>query len=206
VAAALSAPDADSNPSARDALRKLKADVLGAAPPPARAGEVELLMPAEVVVHADEWADVQQQRQSLSIPAAPETHARAHLAIAQAYAAIAAKEREAALALIEQHGLRTQFITELDDLRQTFERELTREQQLAAAWRQAATDVVDDSRRAALIAYLLREGAVNKSGYGELCGVAPATASKHLAMLTERGLLVQLGKGPATRYELPPPA
>ena len=92
---------------------------------------------------------------------------------------------------------------ELDALRQTFERELTREQQLAAAWKQAAADLVDDARRAALIAHLLKDGAVNKSAYGDLCGVAPATASKHLGLLMERGLLVQRGKGPATRYELP---
>ena len=44
---------------------------------------------------------------------------------------------------------------------------------------------------------------MNKSAYGDLCGVAPATASKHLGLLAERGLLVQRGKGPATRYELP---
>lgn len=203
VAMAASAPDSDSNPALRDALRKLKADILGAAPPPARAGETEVLMSAEAVVHAVEWTDVQVQRQCLSIPADPGTHAKAHLAIAQAYAAIAAKEREAALALIEKHGLKTQFIVELDSLRQTFERELTREQQIAAAWKQSAADLVDDARRATLIAHLLRAGAINKSAYGELCGVAPATASKHLGLLAERGLLVQRGKGPATRYELP---
>jgi len=63
--------------------------------------------------------------------------------------------------------------------------------------------VVDDTRRALLIAHLVREGSINKSGYTELCCVSPATASKHLGLLMERGLLVQLGKGPSTRYELP---
>jgi Fic family protein len=38
--------------------------------------------------------------------------------------------------------------------------------------------------------------------YAELCGVSPATASKHLSTLTERGLLRQTGKGPSTRYLL----
>ncbi len=204
VAAALALPESVGSAAMRDATRRLKAEVLGTAPPVASAGyRDDTLLPAETAVHAEAWTEVQQHRQSLSIPAPPQTHALAHLAIARAYTAIAAKEREAALALIEQHGLRAQFVAELDALRQTFERELTREQQLAAAWKQAAADLVDDSRRAALIAHLLRDGAVNKSAYGELCGVAPATASKHLGQLTERGLLVQLGKGPATRYALP---
>jgi len=203
AAAALASAEADGNAAHRDAVRRLKADVLGAAHVPERSGETEVLTPAEAVVHADEWAEVQRQRQSLSIPAQPEVHARAHLAIAQAYTAIAAKEREAALALVEHNGLRARFVAELDSLRQTFERELTREQQLAAAWQQTSADVVGDTHRATLIAHLLRDGSVNKSAYGELCGVAPATASKHLGLLTERGLLVQRGKGPATRYELP---
>ena len=200
---ALAAPDTESTTVARDATRRLKAEVLGTTSPSERTENLSRLQPAEMAVHAGEWADVEQQRQALSIPAAPEVHARAHLAIAHAYTAIAAKEREAALALIDKHGLREHFVAELDALRQTFERELTREQQLAAAWQQTAADLVDDSRRAALIAHLLKDGAVNKSAYGDLCGVAPATASKHLGLLAERGLLVQRGKGPATRYELP---
>lgn len=203
VAAELATPESDTPAVLRDAVRRLKAQVLGATPPEARAEFTQSLLPAELTVHGTEWAEVQQQRQALSIPAPPDVHARAHLAIARAYTAIAAKEREAALALIHRHGLRDRFVAELDALRQTFERELTREQQLAATWKQAAPDLVDDSRRAALIAQLLKEGAVNKSAYGEICGVAPATASKHLGLLAERGLLVQRGKGPATRYELP---
>ena len=49
----------------------------------------------------------------------------------------------------------------------------------------------------------MASGYVNKSGYAELCALSPATASKHLGTLAERGLLVQTGKGPATRYMLP---
>jgi Fic family protein len=55
-----------------------------------------------------------------------------------------------------------------------------------------------------VLAHVLRTGSINKSAYGELCAVSPATASKHLGLLAERGLLVQIGKGPATRYLLPP--
>lgn len=202
VRAALDMPDSESGPSAKDAVRKLKSEVLGVAPPPASPDQADRLLPAERAAHADLWAELQRQRAVLGEPAAPEVHAHAHLAIARAYAAIAARERDAAVALAERHGLSGGFVAELDALRRSFERELTREQQLAAAWKAAAADLLDDERRAALIAHLLREGAVNKSGYGGLAGVAPATASKHLGLLAERGLLVQRGKGPATRYEL----
>lgn len=198
VAAALAGAGHEGNPAALDAVRQLKPTLLNEA----RDAEPDRLLPGEAAVHFDEMAEVQRQRQLLSVPGEPAAHARAHLAIARAYAAIANKEREAARALVDKHGLGAEFVAELDALRQTFERELTREQQLGAQWQQAAADLVDDAHRAALIAHLLREGAVNKSGYGELRGVAPATASKHLALLAERGLLVQRGKGPATRYEL----
>lgn len=49
----------------------------------------------------------------------------------------------------------------------------------------------------------MADGTLNKSRYAELCGLSPATASKHLGLLTERGLLQQTGKGPSTRYTLP---
>ena len=91
----------------------------------------------------------------------------------------------------------------VDALRRTFERELTREQKLAGAWREATADLLNPQRCSAVLAQLLAEGSLNKSGYAQLCALSPATASKHLVTLAERGLLVQSGKGPATRYTLP---
>jgi tetratricopeptide (TPR) repeat protein len=198
VESALADVGAGTSPAAVEAIRALKANVLAARVP----AQPDRMLPSESAAHFDEMLEVRRQRALLSVPGEAETHARAHLAIARAYMDIATKEREAARALVAKAGLQPQFVAEFDALRLAFERELTREQQLAAAWKQAAGDLVDDGRRAALIAHLLREGAVNKSGYGELCGVAPATASKHLGLLAERGLLVQRGKGPSTRYEL----
>ena len=113
------------------------------------------------------------------------------------------KEREAALALVERHALGDGFGAEFDALRRTFERELTREQKLAGAWREATADLLNPQRCSAVLAQLLAEGSLNKSGYAQLCALSPATASKHLVTLAERGLLVQSGKGPATRYTLP---
>lgn len=197
------------SPSARDqsyleVTRKLKSDILGA---PAQTPSYDRLLPDEFAAHFEQMLQVQQHRGVLALPSAPETHARSRLAIARAYLAIAAKEREAALALIRRHGLENRFADDLAGLRDTFNRDLAREEQLDALWRTQANDLLrDDQRRAALLAQLLREGSVNKSGYASLCGLGPATASKHLGALAERGLLVQSGKGPSTRYRLPPSA
>ncbi len=199
VTAVLAAADAHSSPGVVVAARKLKSTILETA----QEAPAEGLLSGDTAMYADELLQVQQQRQILAVPADPEPHARAHLAIARAYLSIAAKEREAALVLVQRAGVRDKYEVEFAQLQQTFERGLTHEQQLAKHWKQQADDVLDDTRRAALIAHLQREGAVNKSRYAEIGAVSPATASKHLAMLTERGLLVQQGKGPSTRYVLP---
>lgn len=189
----------DSDPAHSEAARKLKAEILGPSADRAR----DRLLPREAASHYAEIADVERQRELLALPHAPQEHVRAHLAIARAYLAIAMKEREAALALIERHALGDGFAAELDALRRTFDRELTREQKLAAVWREATADLLNAQRCGAVLGQLLEAGSLNKSGYAELCALSPATASKHLVTLAERGLLVQTGKGPATRYTLP---
>lgn len=196
----LRAPLTTLTPSLIEEARGLKAHVLGRQPE----RSIDQLLDAESAAHLPEMSEVKRQRLALTTAgddAAAQVQAR--LGITRAYLAIAAKEREAARTLIERHALQPRFQGALDALRQTFERELSREEQLAGAWKQAAADVLDDARRATLVAHLLREGSVNKSTYVELCSVAPATASKHLVALAERGLLAQRGKGPSTRYELP---
>lgn len=198
VQAVVDAPSTEGSPAIVEAARRLKATALGAA----NAAPPDRLLTGEAAAHADETAEIDRQRQRLAIPGDPAEHASAHLAIARAYAAIAAQEREAARALIEREGLQERFRDEFSALHRTFERELTREQQLVASWKPSTGDLLDDARRAALISHLLREGSISKSGYGEICKVSPATASKHLVALAERGLLAQRGKGPTTRYEL----
>ena len=199
VEAVLGAGPSESSPAGIEAARSLKATVLGQSPSPLRIDCCQANRPRI----CDETNEIDRQRKRLAIPGDPAEHAHAHLAIAHAYAAIAAQEREAARTLVEREGLHDRFRDDFDELRRTFERTLTREEQLAASWKPGTGDVLDDARRAALIAHLLREGSINKSGYGEVCAVSPATASKHLVTLAERGLLVQRGKGPSTRYELP---
>lgn len=189
----------DSDPTHTEAARKLKTEILG----PSADRMRDRLLPREAAAHYAEIAEVQHQRELLALPGAPAEHVRAHLAIARAYLAIAMKEREAALALIGRHALGDGFSDEMDALRRTFERELTREQKLAAAWREASADLINAQRCGAVLARLLEAGSLNKSGYAQLCELSPATASKHLVTLAERGLLVQTGRGPATRYTLP---
>ena len=201
VAEVLAASGSESIRNVVESVRGLKTEILGHRNAPEDGNR---LLPGEDAAHFDEMAEVHRQRLTLSVPGDPEAHARAHLRIARAYLAISTQEREAARALIDQHGLQAQFTAELAALQQTFQRELTREQQLAAAWKRSAADLVGDAQRLDLIAHLLREGALHKRGYAERCGVSPATASKHLGLLADRGLLVQRGKGPSTRYELPP--
>jgi len=191
-------PAAERTPSLTETARNLKAETLGTQPEKS----ADRLLSGEAAEHLVEMAEVQRQRELLAATDDPEQRARAHLAIANAYVAISVKEREAARALVESHKLGDTFLAELGQLRETFDRELTREQRLLASWKQRGADLLDDARRGVLVESLLREGSVNKSAFAQLCGVSPATASKHLTTLAQRGLLQQTGRGPSTRYLL----
>ncbi|BCX05207.1 MAG: hypothetical protein KatS3mg053_3145 [Candidatus Roseilinea sp.] len=199
VQAALEAWPHESD-SAHIALTKnLKQEILGESQPRI----YDRFLPQEAAAHYAEMAEIERQRATLAAPGEPEAHVRAHLAIANAYLAISVKEREAALALIEKHGLGDRFANEFERLRATFEQTLTREQKLKAEWKAKAGDLLNDARRAAVLRHLLERRAINKSAYAELCGVGPATASKHLVHLAALGLLKQIGRGPSTHYVLP---
>jgi tetratricopeptide (TPR) repeat protein len=192
------------SPSEKDAYfqeagPQLKREILG----PTDGHVHERLWPEELAAHFEEMAEVQRQRTTLALPALPRERIRAHLSIANAYLAISAKEREAALALIREHELGAEFDPEIDALRMTFSRELTREKALLAQWKQKTYGVLTDERANVVLKAVLEGGSINKSGYASLCQVGLATASKHLGTLAERGLLVQMGKGPSTRYVLP---
>jgi tetratricopeptide (TPR) repeat protein len=203
--AVLQAPISESSPGLVELTRRLKAEILGGASATQDqvAGQAkDRLIPQESAVHFDQMSDISHHRAALAVPLAPEAHVRARLAIAHAYMTIAVKEREAAQALMQRHGLAERFTAEMAALRHTHDRELSREQMLATQWRPRVEDLLNESRCLALVAHLLRDGSINKSAYAELCGVSPATASKHLMLLAERGLLQQTGKGPSTRYRL----
>jgi tetratricopeptide (TPR) repeat protein len=199
AAAALTVWPYASDPTYAEATKKLKGEILGKHVDHA----ADRLAPQEAVLYPSELAEVQQQREVLAVPSPPEPHVRAHLRIAAAYLMVAMKERAAATALMERHGLTQRFVTDIAALQTTFERELTQEQKLRRQWAEQAGDLLSAERCSAVLARLISTGAVNKSSYAELCALSPATASKHLGTLTQRGLLTQTGNGPSTRYVLP---
>ena len=200
TAAALASWPDSGDPAAAEATRALKGEILG----PREQRFVDRLLPAEFAAHFGEMSAVQRHRAALALPLDPADTVASHLAIARAYLEIAVKEREAAVALIQKHSLGARFDAELAGLHSSFERERSREQHLASSWREASAGLLAPERCDALLQHLLQQGSINKSGYAGLCGVGLATASKHLGQLTGRGLLVQTGKGPSTRYGLPP--
>lgn len=133
---------------------------------------------------------------------------RASLKIARAYTAIAVKEREAAIAMIRAasdgggDGDATTWEPELAAIKRTFDDALSEEERIASRWRTVAGLPAPDAQIAALVRHAAAQAGLSKSGYAELCGVSPATASKHLTMLAELGLVQRVGQGPATRYRL----
>jgi tetratricopeptide (TPR) repeat protein len=198
VEQAVASPTSEGSPAALESARRLKGDVLGTGIEPAP----DRLQPSERTVYSSEMEQIQRWREVLSIPSAPEVHVEAHLAIATAYLQMSVTERDVARQLIERHQMHARFASELDRLRETFDRTLTGEERVRSHWLASCADLMDDTRVMGIVARMVRDGSINKSGYADLCGVSPATASKHLAMLTERGLLQQTGKGPSTRYRL----
>lgn len=199
AAASLAVWQAEGDPVPTEATQRLKQEVLGQP-----VDTVDRLLPGELAAHFPEWMAVSRQRAALALPLSPEAQVAAHLEIARAYLAVGMQEREAALALIERHALGERFAAALQGLHGTFDRALHREQRLGALWRQRAADLLDDAARGALLGQLLGEpGLLSKRLAAELCAVSPATASKLLGQLAGRGLLVQQGRGPSTRYRLP---
>jgi tetratricopeptide (TPR) repeat protein len=195
----LSAPAAERDAWFQEAAPALKSEILGA-----DHGHVhERLWPEESVAHFEEMSEIQKHRALLAMPSSAESRVRIHLALARTYVAIAMKEHERAMDLAEQSGLTADFQPEFDGLQLAMSRERTKESALRARWRKDAGSLLSEQRSAELLRHLIDAGSINKSGYAELCQCGLATASKHLGLLAERGLLVQTGKGPSTRYVLP---
>jgi tetratricopeptide (TPR) repeat protein len=199
ISALLQASPTEKDSFFEEAAPQLKREILN----PNDGHVHERLWPEELAAHFAEMSEVQRHRTTLALPAQPRERIRAHLAIANAYLAISTKEREAALALIHEHGLGSEFDAEIDALHMTFSRELTREKVLMAQWKQESVGLLTEERASAVLKHMLEAGSINKSGYAQVCQVGLATASKHLGLLAERGLLLQTGKGPSTRYVLP---
>jgi hypothetical protein len=199
VAALLAAPASETTASLTEAARGLKAEVLGRQPE----RSIDEMLDDEAAEHLAELAEIRRRRAQLAGMASPADGIRARLAIAGAYLAIAGRERQAAFESARQQGLLAEFGDAFEAWQSAQQRQLQPHEALAAAWKPHTADLLSDPQRAALAAALLAEGAVNKSACARLCQVSPATASKQLAQLAQRGLLAQTGRGPSTRYVLP---
>lgn len=207
--AALATPVSDCGPAALEAVRRLRRDVLGDAlpagePGPDAAREADRLLPAEAAVHVEAFAEIRRLRERLAAGLDPHSHAQAQLDLARCYADIALAEREAARVWIHRHALGPGLVAELDALRRRLAHAEDAGGTLADRWAAEASDLLEASRRSEVVQALLARGELAKASYAEVAGVAPATASRHLALLTQRGLLAASGRGPATRYRLPP--
>ncbi|MBQ0936254.1 hypothetical protein KAK11_13015 [Ideonella paludis] len=163
---------------------------------------VHHLLPVETSAHPGEFAKIEALRAELALPRPPTQRARTHIALSQLYLRIAAKERDAARSLMQTHGL-SDLESELEALQQTWAHDGNLASQLNQRWREQVGDWLTEAQRKAVLARLLEEGSLSKSSYGEAAEVSPATASKHLGLLADKGLLEQQGRGPATRYVLP---
>ena len=182
-----------------DSVGALKTSVLGSQNLPDR------LLPDEFADHFEEMKLVRQHRHQLALPQQPvDAQIRSRMAIAKAYLAIAVKEREAALSLAHGQTAVPELEDELLALRRVFEQAHSQEQRRTGTWSTAAADLMDGPLRGKVLSHLREHGTLQKRHYAELSGLGLATASKHLVALAQRGLLQQTGKGPATRYLLPP--
>jgi tetratricopeptide (TPR) repeat protein len=180
--------------------RKLKADQHGRLAAP----DLQTLAPREKAEHVAAMAEIDELR--LRLDKTDPAHAAAdvvhlRMEIARRYARIAAREREVAMRFAAEHGQTALYETALKELTADFAHSISQEQTLAARAAKAAN--LPEATLAVAFRHLLRQGSLTKSSYAEVCQVSAATASKHLVALAESGMLVQLGKGPSTRYVLP---
>lgn len=199
VAGLLRAPESTVTPTLLETARGLKAYVLGQLPQQT----VDRVLDDEAQVHLEAMAAIRRHRAALAGGAAGRDRVLAQVGIARAYLDIADRERQAAFALADELGLSEPLAPQLQSLRAYLGAPLQGPGALAERWRATLGDLLDDTRRLTVAERLLADGALSKASYGEAAGVAPATASKHLAQFTGLGLLVQSGRGPATRYRLP---
>jgi tetratricopeptide (TPR) repeat protein len=181
---------------AENALR-LKARILSG-----EAGTtVDQLVPSERAVHPIELSKIDQLLVKMAEANSPYEHADLHMQVAGEYLVLALNERDTAMKWLQQ-GERHDAI---DRHLQAFQREINKlvypAVSLAQAW-QHSIGLSQDAAHCA-IDKLMQDRFLTKSSYADACGVSLATASKHLGLLAERGLLVQTGKGPATKYALP---
>lgn len=160
------------------------------------------LVPPDLSINYSRMLEIRDYYGKLALASNPEEQASLHLNISKSFLSMALSEREEAMRIIRSHAL-THLEESLDTLQKTWLHDGNLASQLNQRWREQVGDWLTDAQRKAVLARLLDEGSLSKSSYGEAAEVSPATASKHLGLLADKGLLEQQGRGPATRYVLP---
>lgn len=125
------------------------------------------------------------------------------LELSRMYLKLAVSERSEAINVAKSHNFYDSISDSVSELNQRWLVPLDFEQELCRRWRVDLGDLVSTEKIVRLIKRLSTNGYLSKSSYGETAEVSPATASKHLGLLADKGLLQQQGRGPATRYVLP---
>jgi tetratricopeptide (TPR) repeat protein len=160
------------------------------------------MLPAELAIHFDELHRIQSQRLVFERAKTNEEKALAQLKIAHEYVDIVVKERERGLALLAGNTPSAAITAQLDRITTAFHRSLSHEESLAETWRQRSLGVIASDKLHAVTQHIAQFGVIKKSQYATLCSVSPATASKHLALLATRGLLVRANRGRATAFSV----
>lgn len=158
------------------------------------------MLPGELAAHFDELSRIEILRQQIVCAESDESRALAHLAIAKEYLGIVVKERERALALIAGKQVTDAIDAQLRALTDSFRQSLSLEEALIERWREESKGVVPSGKLVDLAKHLARSDTIKKSTYASICAVSPATASKHLALLAQSGLLERQNRGRATLF------
>ncbi len=163
------------------------------------------MLPEELAIHFDEMHRIQSQRLVYERAKGAEDKALAQLKIARQYVDIAVKERERALTLVARIPANPAITAQLKGINTAFHRSLSREESLSEHWRQTSADIIASDKLPAVISHIADFGQIKKAQYAALASVSPATASKHLALLAKRGLLVRTNRGRSTAFSAAEP-
>ncbi len=197
----LRAPTAETTPSLVATAKGLKAEVLAEMPD----RSVDQLRTGEVAEHEVELAEIARHRQEVAIASTADQALRARNQIIAGYLRIADREREAALQWANSNEVSGRALAETERLGRGIGTDLAgRAAGLADRWATTAGHLMNAERRQKTARLLLRDGVLSKSSFARATGWSPASASKHLVELARLGLLERVGRGPATRYRLPP--
>jgi tetratricopeptide (TPR) repeat protein len=158
------------------------------------------MLPGELATHFEELNRIERLRQQIVCAETDESRAISHLAVAKEYLAIVVKERERALALMSGRPMSATVTEQLRALVDAFQHSLSLEEALIQRWQDESRGVVPQSKVIDLAKHLARSDTIKKSTYASICAVSPATASKHLALLAQSGLLQRANRGRATLF------